>query len=93
MEEADQLLMATLGHLGLKIPDEKVFVLFLKILTAMVRICERHICIQANIGALGPESIVQGVLLCLYRSVCSMHPTNHFNGTNEQHSKKEKFIF
>ena len=24
MEEADQLLMATLGHLGLKMPDEKV---------------------------------------------------------------------
>jgi len=43
MEEADQLLMATLAHLGLKMPDEK-----------------------ANIGALGPESIVQGVLLCLY---------------------------
>ena len=25
MEEADQLLMATLAHLGLKMPDEKVF--------------------------------------------------------------------
>ena len=82
MEEADQLLMATLGHLGLKMPDEKVFLLW-KILPVMVRICEGQICIQANIGALGPESIVQGVLLCLYRSLRSIHPTNHFNGTDE----------
>ena len=29
MEEADQLLMTTLGHLGLKIPPEKVSLLLL----------------------------------------------------------------
>ena len=38
MEEADQLLMATLAHLGLKMPDEKVFSFALEIQPGMYTI-------------------------------------------------------
>ena len=44
-----------------------------------------NILVQANLGALGPESIVQGVVLCLHRSVNGrkeMQSNGSFQWTN-----------
>ena len=85
MEEADQLLITTLGHLGLQLPEKKVFYSHLLKFFSAFDIAGKYrkflsvLKLQANIGALGPDLIVQAVVLCLHRSLTSTLKTDSQN--------------
>ena len=74
MEEADKLLLLTLGQLGLELEEEKVglfsFERILKYIWQLQKLCYISYAlilnIQVGVGSLGPELLVRAVLLCLH---------------------------